>query len=119
MNLEVLDFLLINEHYIEEKANEANLDSNVSIVIAKLLAANNGELSTLKGKQTYHYDKVFKPLMEQVPCCGAIGMIEDEDGNFVDTCTSGGVIDDDSLFQSYQEEDFKCQNCRYDAEQMR
>lgn len=118
MNLEALDFLLDNENYIEDKANDANLDFQASIGIAKLLSANKGDLTILKGKQTYHYEKVLQPLLESVPCEGAIGMIEDEEGNWVDTCTSGGIIDDESLYQSYSEEDFKCQNCRYDAEKM-
>ncbi|MFC1503725.1 hypothetical protein ACFL53_05250 [Pseudomonadota bacterium] len=116
MNLEVLDFLLDNESYIEERANDANLDLQASIGIAKLISANKGDLSVLKGKQVYHYEKVLKPLLENVPCEGVMGMIEDDEGNLVDTCTSGGVIDDESLYQSYLEEDFKCQICRYDAE---
>ncbi|MCP4989229.1 MAG: hypothetical protein GY928_25175 [Colwellia sp.] len=119
MNLEVLEFLLDNENYIEEMAKDANVDSNASVRIVKLLQANAGDLSILKGKQTYHYEKVIKPLLESVQCTGPIGMIEDEDGNWDTSCVNGGIVDDESLYQSYLEEDFKCQTCRYDSENMR
>ena len=119
MNLEVLDFLLDNENYIEEMANNVSLDSNASIGVIKLLKANDGDLSILKGKQIYHYDKVIKPLFENVQCEGPIGMIEDEDGNWDTSCINGGIVDDESLYQAYLEEDFKCQTCRYDSENMK
>jgi hypothetical protein len=119
MNLEVLEFLLDNENYIEEMAKGANVDSGASVGIVKLLKANDGDLSILKGKQTYHYEKVIKPLLEGVQCEGPIGMIDDEDGNWDTSCVNGGVVDDESLYQSYLEEDFKCQICRYDSEKMK
>lgn len=118
MNLEVLDFLLDNEHLIEDKATDSGLESQASIGIAKLLSANKGDLTRLKAKQTYHYEKVLQPLLENVSCEGTIGIIEDEDGNWVDTCNGNGVVDDESLYQSYLDEDFKCQICRYDAGNM-
>lgn len=84
-----------------------------------MLKANAGDLSNLKGKQTFHYEKVIKPLLEGVQCEGPIGMIEDDEGNWDTSCVNGGIVDDESLYQSYLEEDFKCQICRYDAENMR
>ena len=119
MNLEVLEFLLDNESYIEDMAKDAKVDSNASVGIVKLLLANKGDLSILKGKQTYHYENVIKPLLENVQCEGPIGMIDDEDGNWVTSCVNDGVVDDESLYQSYLEEDFKCQICRYDSEKMK
>ena len=119
MNLEVLEFLLDNENYIEEMAKGVGVDSNASVGIVKLLKANAGDLSNLKGKQTFHYEKVIKPLLEGVQCEGPIGMIEDDEGNWDTSCVNGGIVDDESLYQSYLEEDFKCQICRYDAENMR
>ncbi|MCL1122016.1 hypothetical protein N7V09_14215 [Shewanella seohaensis] len=118
MNLDVLGFLIENESYIEDMAESANIDSSISIGIAKLLYVNGGNLSILKGKQTYHYERVIRPLLENVQCEGPIGMMDDEDGNWVSSCVNGGIIDDESLYQSYLEEDFKCQICRYDQERM-
>lgn len=119
MNLEVLDFLLDNEKYIEDLAKEVKVDSNASVGIAKLLQANAGDSSVLKGNQIYHYENVIKPLLEGVLCEGPIGMIEDDEGNWDTSCVNGGIVDDESLYQSYLEEDFKCQICRHDAENMR
>lgn len=59
MNLEVLEFLLENENYIEEMANSVGVDSNASVGIARLLKENAGDLSILKGKQTFHYEKSY------------------------------------------------------------
>ncbi|NOU50918.1 hypothetical protein HG263_10285 [Pseudoalteromonas sp. JBTF-M23] len=118
MNLEVLDFLLNNESYIEDMASSSGLDSNASFGILKLLIANKGDISVLKGKQVYHYDNVIKPLLQNVQCEGPIGAIEDEEGNWVSSCVNGGIVDDESLYQSYLEDDFKCQICRYDTEKM-
>lgn len=118
MNLEVLQFLLDNPNYIEEMAESSNLDSGASVGIVKLLLGNDGDLNVLKGKQIYHYENVIRPLLEEVQCEGPIGMIDDEEGNYVTSCVNGGVVDDESLYESYIEEDFKCQTCRYDAEKM-
>jgi hypothetical protein len=40
----------------------------------------------------------------------------DDDGH--DTCVHGGIIDDESLLLCYQEDEFMCQNCRFDSERM-
>ena len=119
MNLEVLGFLIDNESYIEDMAESAKVDSSASLGIAKSLLANDGDVSLLSAKQIYHYDEVIKPLLENVQCEGPIGMMDDEDGNWVSSCVNGGIVDDESLYQSYLEEDFKCQICRYDSERMK
>lgn len=118
MNLEVLDFLFDNEKYIEEMATDVGLDKKASVGIVKLLKTNAGDLSILKGKQIFHYEQVIRPLLEGVQCEGVIGMIQDEEDNWVSSCESGGIIDDVSLYQSYLEEDFKCQICRFDSEKI-
>lgn len=118
MDLNVLKFLIENESYIEDMAKEAKVDSDASFGIAKLLLANGGDLAVLKGKQIYHYDNVIKPLLENIQCEGPIGMIEDEYGNWVSSCVNGGIVDEESLYQSYLEEDFKCQICRFDSDKM-
>lgn len=119
MNLEVLSFLIENEHYIEESANDANVDDySKSLGIAKFLADKDGDLGALSKKQVYHYENVLKPLLENVPCEGPVGMINDEEGNWVSSCVHGGVIDDESLFLCYSEENFICQNCRHDVGKM-
>ena len=118
MNLDVLGLLLDNESYIEERASDVGVDSSASIGIAQLLKANAVDLSILKGNQNFHYEKVIKPLLENVQCEGPIGMIEDDEGNWDTSCVNGGIIDDESLYQCYLEDDFKCQICRYDAGKM-
>jgi len=118
MNLDVINHLLDNEHYIMDKAAECGLDGNISLIIAEILRDNNGDLSSIKGKQIYHYEKVILPLLEAVVCEGPVGFIEDDEGNYESSCTNGGLVDDESLYQSYLEEDFKCQICRHDAENM-
>ncbi|WP_417657098.1 hypothetical protein [Pseudidiomarina aestuarii] len=118
MNLQVLGFLIENESYIESIADQTKVDSGATFGIVKLLLASGGDLGKLSGKQTYHYENVIKPLLENVQCEGPIGMFEDDDGNWVSSCVSGGVIDDESLYQCYLEEDFKCQTCRYDSDHM-
>ncbi len=118
MNLEVINHLIDNEHYIMEKAADCGLDGSISLIVAQILRDNNGELSSIKGKQIYHYENVIRPLLEEVVCEGPIGFVEDEDGNYESSCINGGIVDDESLYQAYLEEDFKCQTCRYDAEKM-
>lgn len=117
MNLEVLKFLLEND-YIEENAKVNNVDAKPSIGIAKLILSNNGSLNKLSENQMYHFNTVIKPLMENVQCEGPIGMIEDENGNTVSSCVNDGIIDDESLIQSYLEGDFKCQLCRFDSNKL-
>ncbi|TOF61768.1 hypothetical protein [Vibrio parahaemolyticus] len=118
MDLEVLGFLLDNEQIIEESADDAGLDASASIGIARKLLASDGDLDELSKNQMYHYQQVLQPLLENVSCDGVLGMIETDDGDWVDTCNGDGVVDDESLLISYQEDDFKCQICRYDAENM-
>lgn len=118
MDLEVIEFLLDNESYINEQAESKGLKPEVSLVIAKILLDNKGDLTSLKGRQSIHYERVIKPLLEDVECVGPIGLIEDEDGNFVSSCVNGARVDEDSLLISYQEDDFLCQICRFDQEKM-
>lgn len=118
MNLEVLGFLLENDRIVEESAENVGLDESISIGIGRMLIANNGDLDELSSNQMYHYQQVLQPLLENVSCDGVMGMMETDDGDWVDTCNGDGVVDDESLFMSYLEDDFKCQICRYDAENM-
>ncbi|MCX7131063.1 hypothetical protein [Aeromonas sp.] len=119
MNVEILEYLLKNENHIEDMAKNAKVDSGASFGIIKLLLANHGDIGVLKGKQIYHYENVIKPLLENVQCEGPMGMMDDDNGNWVSSCVNDGIVDDESLYQSYLEEDFKCQICRHDAEKMR
>jgi hypothetical protein len=113
MNLEVLEHIVTNDPgYIETLAEENGLDETASLGIARFLIGNNGDLSKLTQRQIHHYKKCIKPLIEDVPCEGVFGPEEP------DSCSSGGIIDDDSLLTCYMLDDFKCQHCRYDAEKM-
>lgn len=114
MNLNVLSYILDNaQGKIEELAIENKLEPSVSIGIAKRLFGNYGDVSQLTDKQLHHYESCIKPLIENVPCQGVIGIVED--GN---TCYGDSFIDDESLLISYIEDDFKCQLCRHDAEKI-
>lgn len=116
MDLDVLDFLIDNESYIVEQAQSVKAKPEVSIVVARILKDNNGKLDSIKGGQIFHYEKVIKPLLEDVECSGPVGYIDGDNGELLTSCINGGIVDEDSLYQSYLEEDFKCQTCRYDIE---
>ena len=118
MNLEVLEFLLENESYIKKMAVKANANSNSSFGVLRFLIANSADASLIKGDQYYHYRNIIKPLLDNVQCVGSAGMREDENGDKHSTCVNGGIVDDEVLYQSYVDEDFKCQTCRHDSEFM-
>lgn len=114
MNLEVLKHIVDNEvEKIEELANENNLDCRASVGVASFLLGNDGDISKLSHKQQHYYQHCIQPLIEDVPCNGVIGMVEEGD-----TCNGNGYIDDQSLMGCYLEDDFKCQICQFDAEKM-
>lgn len=115
MNLEVLGHIINNDvERIEELAEEGGYDAVASVGIAKMVLAKGGDVVTLSDRQTFLFKQCVLPLIENVPCEGVIGYVEDGG----DTCLSGGVIDDESLMGAYLEDDFKCQHCRYEAERM-
>ena len=116
MDLEVLEHLIDNESYITEQADSVGAKSEVSLVIAKILLDNKGDISSLKGNQIFHYERVIKPLFENVECVGPIGLVENGDGGFDSSCVNGARVDEESLLVSYQDEDFLCQICRFDNE---
>lgn len=116
MYLEILRILIVNKNILEEKSKEVHLDSGVLVGIVKKLIGNDGDLSQLSSKQIFHYNNVIKPLIERVPCSGVMGFVQTENGKWHDTCNGDGVIDEESLFISYQEDDFKCQICRFDSD---
>ena len=111
MNLELLLYIVNSvPEKIESLAKAVNLEPSVSIGVAKFLHVNNGDVSRLSEKQLHHYENCIKPLIENVPCQGVIGIVEDGD-----TCYGDSFVDDESLLISYIEDDFKCQLCRHDA----
>lgn len=115
MNLEVLNHLIQNDvERIEQLAAKGKVDAVASVGIAKLIAAQKGDVTSLSAKQAFLFDTAVRPLIVNVPCEGVIGLMEDGS----DSCVSGGFIDDESLLLSYLDDDFKCQHCRHDAERM-
>ncbi|EGQ8490968.1 hypothetical protein GTP20_23820 [Vibrio alginolyticus] len=120
MSLEVLGFIFDNcPEKIEELAEGSKVKNvDVSLRLAGLLGHGDITLEELTEAQVYHYEKSMRPLIENVPCDGVLGIIENDDGEYVDTCNGNGYIDEESLLISYQEDDFKCQICRFDAERM-
>ncbi|MBG0581740.1 hypothetical protein I4O65_18705 [Enterobacter kobei] len=108
MNIEVLRFL---EHdgrqHVEELVAPTKYDSDATFAVIKILIANDGNEAALSDKQKFHLKTFIEPLIYGVRCSGIYGE---------DTCTGDGFVDDESLLMSYQEDDFMCQHCRYDAE---
>ncbi len=103
MNVEILKFVIESEHEIFVELAGKHLGSATGI--AKKLIAENGDISVLKGKQKYIYERCISPLFD-LDCDGLAG-----EG----TCTGDGKIDEDSLLSAYMEEDFLCQHCRFDS----
>ena len=115
MNLEVLNHLIHNDvERIEALATDKRVDAAASVGIAKLVSAQKGDVTSLSAKQAFLFDAAVRPLIQNVRCEGVIGLLED--GN--DSCMNDSIIDDESLLLSYIDDDFKCQQCRYDAQKM-
>lgn len=115
MNLEVLNHLIHNDvERIEALATYKKLDATASVGIAKFVSAQNGDVTSLSGRQTFLFDTAVRPLIQNVRCEGVIGLLEDGS----DSCVNDSIIDDESLLLSYIDDDFKCQQCRYDAQKM-
>lgn len=76
--------------------------------VGRLLIGNGGHLDNLTPKQLYTYETYLQPLMENVPCDGMLGDAE--------SCNGNGVIDEEELLLCYQEDEMRCQICRYDAD---
>lgn len=109
MDLEVLQFVIDTEHeHLIEAVSGTGSSLEATHGIAQLLLANNGDTSILKGKQNYVYEKCIEPIFH-VACDGIYGD---------DTCTGNGVLDEESLLMSYQEDEFLCQHCRFDADRI-
>ncbi len=109
MDLEVLQYVIENEHEnLVAAVDNSGSSLNAAIGVAKLLIANKGDTSVLKGKQIYVFEKCIKPIFE-IACNGIYGD---------DTCTGNGFIDEESLLISYQEDEFLCQHCRFDSERI-
>ncbi|HAS1749970.1 hypothetical protein [Enterobacter hormaechei] len=108
MNIEVLRYLESDgREHVEEKVQPTKYDSEATFAVIKILIANDGNADALSDKQKFHLKTFVEPLINRVPCSGIYGE---------DTCTGDGFVDDESLLMSYQEDDFMCQHCRYDAE---
>jgi hypothetical protein len=111
MDLNVLEFVIDKDHdHLIEAVADSSSTLDAAIGVAKFLIANKGDLSLLKGKQNYVYETCLKPVF-RVPCEGLIGDVEDGD-----SCSGDGFVDEDLLMQCYQDDDFRCQLCRYDSD---
>lgn len=120
MSLEVLGFIVDNcPEKIEKLAEENNVKNvDASLRLAELLVRGKIAFEDLTKPQEYHYENAMRPLIENIPCNGVLGIIENGDGEYVETCNGNGYVDEESLLISYQEDDFKCQICRFDNERM-
>ncbi|UYF57253.1 hypothetical protein M2R49_08895 [Citrobacter amalonaticus] len=108
MNIDVLQYLERDgREHVEQLVGRTQYDSNATFAVIRILIAQNGNEEVLSERQKFHLREFIEPLIYGVPCTGNFGE---------DTCTGNGFVDDESLLMSYQEDDFKCQLCRYDAE---
>jgi len=109
MDLEVLQFVVDTEHeHLKDAVSGTGSSLEAALGVAQFLLANKGDTSLLKGKQNYVYEKCIEPIFH-VACDGIYGD---------DTCTGSGEVDEESLLTSYQEDEFLCQHCRYDADRI-
>lgn len=97
---------------IEELAQENSLNEEASIGVAKFLLADNENFTKMSQKQLHHFEKVIKPLIENVLCDGVIGIHEDGSSS----CIGNEFIDEETLLQAYETDDMRCQLCIADAE---
>ncbi|HHO3538561.1 TPA: hypothetical protein ACRRGA_000214 [Klebsiella pneumoniae] len=108
MNIEVLQYLERDgREHVEDLVSRTKYDSEATFAVMRILIAEDGNEEVLSDKQKYHLQTFIEPLIYRVPCSGIYGE---------DSCTGDGFVDDESLLISYQEDDFKCQHCRYDSE---
>lgn len=64
MNLRILhDILSTDSASIERLADECGLDPVVALGVAKLLLANDGNLTSLSPRQRKHFDQSIAPLL--------------------------------------------------------
>ncbi|MBB1268948.1 hypothetical protein [Shewanella sp. SR44-3] len=109
MDLEILEFVIQNEHrHLAEAVAQSRSNLDAAIGVAKFLLGHGGDISQLKGGQIYVYEHCIKPIFS-VPCEGVFGE---------DTCTGNGFVDEESLMGCYIEDDFQCQFCQHDASRM-
>lgn len=108
MNLEALKEINANcEERLEASAADAGANAEMVKGIA-LFAANNG-YSTLSSNQKYHFDKVIKPLIENVQCAGYRHEFDETPAH----CEA--TIDDERLVECYQSDIFYCEACEGQA----
>lgn len=108
MNIEVLQYLESDgREHVEELVSKTKYDSDATFAVIRILIAEEGNEEALTDRQKFHLKTFIEPLIYGVRCSGIYGE---------DTCTGDGYVDDESLLLSYQEDDFKCQLCRFDAE---
>jgi hypothetical protein len=116
VNIPVLKYLVeVREDLIDERLAGTKYDSAATIGVAKLLIGNGGDTMALSPPQLFHYETFIKPLLF-VECEGPVGYVDDEMKK--SSCVHCTHIDDESLLLCYHEEDFVCQNCRYDRDKM-
>ncbi|MEW8266770.1 MAG: hypothetical protein AB2731_11565 [Candidatus Thiodiazotropha sp.] len=109
MNIEVLKYIIDYENSrLNDLVSESSTSMDAAIGVAKILLANNGDTSVLKGKQTYVFERCIDPLFH-ISCEGIYG-----EG----TCTGDGMVDEESLLLCYQEDMFLCQHCRFDKDKI-
>jgi hypothetical protein len=109
MNIKVLQYVIDYEHeHLLDAVAGSRTSLEVATGVAKLLIANNGDPTVLKGKQLDVYEECIKPVF--IVACSGI--------NGDDTCSGTGWVDGESLLISYQEDEFLCQHCRFDAQRI-
>ncbi|WP_447875151.1 hypothetical protein [Serratia fonticola] len=106
MEFEVLRHLERDgEHHVQQIVSKTKYDYIYTLGVIRQIIGDGG-IEKLTSKQSFHYENFIKPLIENVTCEGVVGP---------GTCTGDGFVDDESLYISYLEDDFKCQFCRHDA----
>ena len=115
MDLKILEFLTVNDHYITVEANNNHLNDDAAKELAQLLLNNGGDISHLNVNQQFHYHRILQPLLEFVSCEGLQGMVKTYNGEIQSSCSTSSIIYNEDLLFNYHNDNLLCQICRYDS----
>lgn len=108
MDIQLLRYLVNDAEERIDELTPNDQAQQAALGVGRQLIGDGGQLGNLTQNQRYTYESYLRPLMEDVPCDGMLGDQE--------SCTGNGVIDQEDLLLCYQQDEMRCQICRYDAE---
>lgn len=107
MDIQLLRYLVNDAEERIDELTPNEQTQQAALGVGRQLIGNGGQLDNLTPNQRHTYESYLQPLMEDVSCGGMLGDQE--------SCNGNGVIDQEDLLLCYQEDEMRCQICRYDA----